>query len=80
MGTSVPELVTSVIAALKKQTDMAVGNIIGSNIFNIFWIAGISAVVRPIPVDSTINLDLFLLATATLFFFTGIYSHKEHTL
>ncbi|MFN3846814.1 MAG: calcium/sodium antiporter [Paracoccaceae bacterium] len=51
IGTSLPELATSVIAALRKQTEIAVGNVIGSNIFNIFSILGITALITPIPAD-----------------------------
>lgn len=70
-GTSLPELATSVIAALKKNNDIAVGNIIGSNIFNIFFILGVSALVKPINFNSDFNTDLFLLfgGTALLFLF-----------
>lgn len=52
VGTSLPELATSVIAALRKQTEIAVGNVIGSNIFNIFSIIGITALIMPIPADA----------------------------
>ena len=51
VGTSLPELATSVIAAIRKQTEIAVGNIVGSNIFNIFGILGTTAVLAPIPAD-----------------------------
>lgn len=51
VGTSLPELATSVIAAIRKQTEIAVGNIVGSNIFNIFGILGVTAVLAPIPAD-----------------------------
>jgi cation:H+ antiporter len=51
VGTSLPELATSVIAAYRKHTEIAVGNIVGSNVFNIFGILGITALVSPIPVD-----------------------------
>ena len=51
VGTSLPELATSVIAAFRKQTEIAVGNVIGSNIFNIFSILGITALITPIPAD-----------------------------
>ena len=51
VGTSLPELATSVIAALRKQTEIAVGNVVGSNIFNIFSILGITALIIPIPAD-----------------------------
>jgi cation:H+ antiporter len=51
VGTSLPELATSVIAAMRRQTDIAVGNVVGSNIFNIFGILGTTAVIAPIPAD-----------------------------
>jgi cation:H+ antiporter len=51
VGTSLPELATSVIAALRKQTEIAVGNVVGSNVFNIFGILGITAMISPIPAD-----------------------------
>nr|MCU0816848.1 sodium:calcium antiporter [Cypionkella sp.] len=51
VGTSLPELATSVIAAIRKQTEIAVGNVVGSNIFNIFSILGITAIITPIPAD-----------------------------
>lgn len=70
LGTSLPELATSVVAATKGKSDIAVGNIIGSNIFNIFWILGISAVVRPLTFEPALNTDIIMaiLATITLFF------------
>ncbi|SER65050.1 cation:H+ antiporter [Gracilibacillus ureilyticus] len=66
IGTSLPELVTSVTAALKKQTEIALGNIIGSNIFNIFFILGASATIHPLAVDSKIFLDIWLMIAATI--------------
>ena len=59
IGTSLPELATSAIAAYKHNTDIAVGNVVGSNIFNIFWVLGLSAVIRPLPVNMEINTDIF---------------------
>jgi cation:H+ antiporter len=59
-GTSVPELVTSGVAAYRKQTDISVGNLIGSNLFNIMAVIGITAMVKPIPVeDEVVNSDVF---------------------
>ena len=59
-GTSVPELVTSAVAAFRKQTDISVGNLIGSNIFNIMAVIGLTAIVHPINVsDATINSDMW---------------------
>lgn len=66
IGTSLPELVTSVIAAIKGNSDIAVGNIIGSNIFNILLIVSTSALVNPIIYNSTYNVDIILLLFSTL--------------
>ncbi|GAB6106458.1 calcium/sodium antiporter [Fusibacter bizertensis] len=60
IGTSLPELITSITAARKKNTDIAVGNIIGSNIFNILFILGVSASIHSLTVDSKLVLELFL--------------------
>jgi cation:H+ antiporter len=65
-GTSVPELVTCVIAALKKQSDIAIGNIIGSNIFNILFVLGIAGVILPIPFNSAFMFDGFLALMAII--------------
>lgn len=65
-GTSMPELATSVVAALKKQTDIAVGNVVGSNIFNLLCIGGITAVVEPLPSGGIGWLDLGAMLVTTL--------------
>jgi cation:H+ antiporter len=79
IGTSLPELATSATAAYKKNTDIAVGNIVGSNIFNIFFILGVSSVVTPLPFDtaSNINTGVTIIASALLFIamFTGAKRH-----
>ncbi len=71
LGTSAPELFTSVVAAIRKQSDIAVGNILGSNIFNLLGILGITAAVRPQPIDPQVfRLDApLMLATAILLAF-----------
>jgi cation:H+ antiporter len=69
-GTSLPELVTSVVAAFKKKSDIAIGNIVGSNIFNIFLILSISSLIRPIDYNPAFNTDLYILAGGTIFLFT----------
>ena len=68
-GTSLPELVTSITAGLKQNSDIAVGNIVGSNIFNIAFVLGVSASINPIPYALSFNTDVIfvLLATALLF-------------
>ncbi len=71
-GTSLPELATSVTAALKKNSGIAIGNVIGSNIFNIFFILGTSATVTPLKMGGINNLDLaVLVGSALLFWFVG---------
>ena len=66
LGTSLPELFTSVAAAIKKNPDMAIGNIVGSNIFNILFIVGLSGMVIPVPFASAFRFDT-LVAAATMF-------------
>lgn len=69
-GTSVPELVTSILAALKKETDIAVGNLLGSNIFNIFLVLGITGIVKPINIEPRIlSFDFFWMMGILLLLF-----------
>ena len=70
LGTSLPELAASIVAARKGKADIAIGNIVGSNIFNIFWILGISAAIKPLPFQPALNVDLLVVVacTALLFF------------
>ena len=60
-GTSMPELATSVVAALKKDTEIAVGNVVGSNMFNILAISGITSSIHPIQIAAINNVDLFVM-------------------
>jgi len=80
LGTSLPELITSVKAAMRNESDMAVGNIIGSNIFNIFWILGITSVVAPVEIPATINSDIIFLFAATVLLFAFVFIGKKHRL
>jgi cation:H+ antiporter len=67
VGTSLPELATSTIAALRRQGDVALGNVIGSNMFNLLAIIGIAAFVGPIPVDAAfLRFDLWIMLAASL--------------
>ena len=69
-GTSLPELATSFMAAVKKQLDISIGNIIGSNIFNIFGIIGITSIIKTLPVGSDMVRDVYwMLAISILLFF-----------
>lgn len=80
LGTSLPELATSVVAATKKNNDIAVGNIIGSNIFNIFLILGVSSLIRPIEFNKNFNLDLGILVLGTIFLFAAMFTGRKRKL
>lgn len=69
IGTSLPELVTSIVAARKGQNEIAMGNVIGSNLFNIMLILGVSAVITPIPVQATSIIDCLFLITISVVFY-----------
>ncbi len=66
IGTSLPEFVTSVIAASKGESDIALGNVIGSNIFNLLFILGISAFISPMPIDASLFLDILIMIVVTI--------------
>lgn len=65
-GTSLPELATSAVAAYKKNTDIAIGNVVGSNIFNIFFILGVTGVINPMQYNAAMNFDLLILMGSTV--------------
>jgi cation:H+ antiporter len=70
LGTSIPEVATSVVAAIRKEMDILVGNIIGSNIFNIFGILGVTSIVKTIPIEeSVMKFDIFWLIGISLLLF-----------
>jgi len=81
IGTSMPELAASVVATRKGQADLAVGNIIGSNIFNVFWILGVSSFIQPIPVSRNSSIDIMVAVGVTLLLFVLLMNrHKKHML
>jgi len=80
IGTSLPELATSAVAAYKKNTDIAIGNVVGSNIFNMFWILGISASINPIPVLLRNDVDFLINIVASLLLFLFLFIGKRHIL
>jgi len=79
-GTSLPELATTVVAAYRKKTDIAVGGIVGSNIFNIFFILGLSAIIHPIPFNTKSNQDIFIAALASILLFIFMFIGKKNIL
>lgn len=80
IGTSLPELVTSVTAAIKKDSDIAIGNIIGSNIFNILLIIGVSGIIRPINGSSSYNIQMGILILATAILALFPYTDKKNEM
>ena len=77
IGTSLPELVTSVVAVRRGQSDIAVGNIVGSNVFNIFWVLGVSAIIAPVNYSASLVVDLAVLFVITLFFLLATFLGKK---
>lgn len=77
LGTSLPELATSVIAAFKKNSDIALGNVIGSNIFNVFFVLGMSATIRPLPAYEGIELDAIIAASGSVIVWMAVKTNKE---
>ncbi|MFR2527142.1 calcium/sodium antiporter [Clostridium paraputrificum] len=77
VGTSLPELVTSIVAALKGENDIALGNVLGSNIFNLVLILGASATISPIVVSGVMLIDFIILIAVTLFIGALIFFNKK---
>lgn len=78
IGTSLPELATSIVAAIKGKTDIAVGNVIGSNIFNILLILGITSFIKEIPLVGTINYDLLIMLLASFLLFITAFTFRRN--
>lgn len=78
LGTSLPELATTVMAALRKQADVALGNVIGSNMFNLLAIIGITTFVGPIPVEAEfLKFDLWVMLGASLLIFPFVFFKQD---
>lgn len=77
VGTSLPELFTSAVAARKGNADLAVGNVVGSNIFNILWILGISAIIRPLPFRTASNIDILMVIAASTLLILAVIVGKR---
>lgn len=78
VGSSLPELVTSIVAARKNMADIVIGNVVGSNIFNIFLVLGTSATIKPLPFQESSNVDEAMVVVMTIILFSFIYNHKEN--
>ena len=77
VGTSLPELVTSVIATKKGENDLALGNVVGSNIFNILFILGISGTINPIAITADVLADLLILIAVNIIVFLAIFKERK---
>ena len=77
LGTSLPELATSVIAAAKHNSDIALGNVFGSNIFNVFFVLATSATIRPLPAYEGIELDAWMAAAGSIIVWLAVFSNHE---
>jgi cation:H+ antiporter len=80
VGTSLPELATSVVAAYKKNAEIAVGNVIGSNIFNIFFVLGLSSIIKPLPFNLGDNMDIGMVILASLLLFLWMFTGRKRCL
>ena len=80
IGTSLPELVTSVVAALKKNSDIAFGNIIGSNIFNVLLVLSVSSLIHPVNFNPSFNTEIYMLSGGTLLVFIAMFTGGKKKL
>jgi len=80
VGTSSPELIASAVAAYRNQTDIAVGNIIGSNIFNLLWVLGFTSSVVELPFDVISNTDLVVVIGSSAMIILALVSSRINTV
>ncbi|MFH0941201.1 MAG: calcium/sodium antiporter [Candidatus Omnitrophota bacterium] len=80
LGSSLPELTASIVAALKKRPDLALGNIVGSNIVNIFLVLGVCSVIRPLPLRPQDNFAIVIAIVASLLLFTSAFVGKRSVI
>ncbi len=80
VGTSIPELATSVVAAWKKNPEIAVGNIVGSNLFNIFLVLGVSSLIQPLAVPAELGLSIGMTVGASLLLFVCMFTGQRHRI
>lgn len=80
LGTSLPELATSIVATYKNHSDIAIGNIVGSNIFNIFLILGTSSIIKSLPFSHDLNFDVFMVIFTSAILFAFMFIGKKRTI
>jgi len=78
VGTSLPELVASVTATMRGHAELAIGNVIGSNIFNLLWVLGVSALIRPLPFELVSNTDILMVIAASALLLLATASGKRY--
>lgn len=80
IGTSLPELATSISAALKRNVDIAIGNVVGSNIFNVLFILGLSSIINPVLIVKAANFDIILNILSSSLLFVFVFTGKERKI
>jgi len=80
VGTSLPELATSAMAAYKRNVEIAVGNVVGSNIFNIFFVLSASSIIKPLPFKETNNIDIGMVILAEILLFAFMFTGRKRLL
>ena len=80
VGTSLPELVTSVVATYHGHNDIAIGNVVGSNIFNVFWILGATSLILPLPFNPLVNVDVLVGVAASMALFLALFIGRRHMI
>ena len=80
VGTSLPELATSAMAAYKRNVEIAVGNVVGSNIFNVFFVLAVSSVVKPLPFQPKTNIHIGVVILADILLFVSMFTGKKRLL
>jgi len=80
VGTSLPELATSAVAAHKGNVDIAVGNVVGSNIFNVFFVLGVSSAIKPLPLKGESNVDIGVAILASIMLFLSMFTGRKRCL
>ncbi|PLX24957.1 sodium:proton exchanger [Candidatus Parcubacteria bacterium] len=80
IGTSLPELAASAVAAAKHKADIAIGNVVGSNIFNVFWILGLSSIIKPLYFSPMLNFDIYFMAVITVILLAFMFIGHRNVL
>ena len=80
VGTSLPELATSAVAAFRRNVDIAIGNVVGSNIFNVFFVLATSATIKPLPFNAGSNFDIYVVILSSALLFLFMFAEKRHRL